>query len=210
MPDPEISTSIRPAGATWRRPAYAWTFLIAVMVLIGFATNWFTVPIVLGSLTVVTPSLAAMLLGGATIPALVLIFQLPASSSSWQGRIGRWLLRALAMLATLLVWALIGILWVVGLVSPWSVHVLTPSGPAGCRVLVRETSFLWAGTGIVYVLPAGHVLAKPVSGYDADDGLEPVSEGMYDLSWQGTQGALNVRGTPDDPVWPTKHFVSCA
>lgn len=206
--DPEARTLTHPVGATWRRPALALCFMIAVAIVIGVVTNWFTVPIVLGFLPADAPSMAAVLLGGAMIPALVLAFRFSVRSSSWPWMLGA--LRALVVVTALVTWALIGLLWFVGIVSPFSVHVLAPSGPDGCRIVVRETSFTWSGSGMVYALPAGHAIAKPVSWYGGDDGLRPVSEGLYELSWLGAQARLNVHGTKDDPVWPSEHHVGCA
>lgn len=90
-------------------------------------------------------------------------------------------------------------------------HLLKPAGPAGCRAIVRETAFLFAGGGNVYagfvVGPIG--VAWRGSSWAADDGYRPVAAGTYSLTWGLGGGSLIVHGTTGNPVWPALHEVDC-
>ena len=86
--------------------------------------------------------------------------------------------------------------------------VLPSSGPGTCRAVVREHSFLFAGSGDLYVVgPTG--LGRPVSSWTADDGYEPVASGTYDFGWVDGEAHLSVSGRPGDPVWPSQHAFRC-
>jgi hypothetical protein len=87
--------------------------------------------------------------------------------------------------------------------------VLAPARANGCRVVVEEHSFLMGGSGSVFVLPAGAVVARRVSRYSTDDGYRPVEAGSFALSWAGERGHLEVSGSGFDPVWPRSHEVVC-
>jgi hypothetical protein len=92
-----------------------------------------------------------------------------------------------------------------------SYHLLKPAGPGGCRAVVRETAFLFAGSGAVYT---GYV-AGPIgaawrgSSWTADDGYRPIADGTYELRWGLGGGILVVSGTDGNPVWPALHDVDC-
>jgi hypothetical protein len=87
--------------------------------------------------------------------------------------------------------------------------VLAPASASGCRVVVQEHAFLMGGSGSVFVLPAGAVVARRVSRYSTDDGYRPVEAGSFALSWAGERGHLEVSGSGFDPVWPRSHEVVC-
>lgn len=87
-------------------------------------------------------------------------------------------------------------------------HVLEPRGPGGCTAVVRETSFLFAGSGEVYAVGASGI-AWTRSSWTADDGYEPVAAGSYELHWSSDSGTLTVNGTTTDPVWPSLHELRC-
>ena len=87
--------------------------------------------------------------------------------------------------------------------------VLAPASANGCRVVVEEHSFLMGGSGSVFVLPAGALVARRVSRYSTDDGYRPVEAGSFALSWAGERGHLEVSGSGFDPVWPRNHEVVC-
>ena len=94
---------------------------------------------------------------------------------------------------------------------PATYQVLRPAGPGGCRAVVRETAFLFAGGGDVYT---GYVIgpigvARRGSSWTADDGYRPVAAGTYRLSWGTGGGSLAVEGTDVDPVQPALHEVGC-
>ncbi|PNH85260.1 hypothetical protein CXZ05_07020 [Arthrobacter sp. AFG20] len=86
-------------------------------------------------------------------------------------------------------------------------HVLEPAGPNGCRAVVREYSFLFAGSGAVYAVgPIG--IGTRASTWTTDDGYEPVADGSYQLRWEAGSGTLRLMGGID-PVWPRAHEVTC-
>ncbi|MEE1753294.1 hypothetical protein [Streptomyces sp. SP18CS02] len=87
-------------------------------------------------------------------------------------------------------------------------HVLEPRGPDGCRAVVRETAFLFSGSGEVYAVGATGI-GRPGSSWTADDGYRPVASGTYELSWGHGGGVLAVHGTTGDPVFPGLHEVDC-
>lgn len=89
-----------------------------------------------------------------------------------------------------------------------SYRVLDPPAANGCRAVVREFSFLFAGRGDVYAVRFGGIGLR-ASSWTTDDGYEPVALGSYTLEWDGNDGALNLIGGID-PVWPAVHAVPCS
>lgn len=86
--------------------------------------------------------------------------------------------------------------------------LLRPTGPDGCQAVAREASFFVAGQGQVYaVLPWG--VGWRAGSWTADDGIRPIEEGRYKLSWSVGGGSLIVQGDSGNPVWPGLHDVSC-
>ena len=86
-------------------------------------------------------------------------------------------------------------------------YVLSPSNSDGCRVAVREFSFLFAGRGTVYVVGAAGV-GRKVSSWTADDGYKPFSSGNYELMWYSDGGSLILHSN-SDPVWPALYEINC-
>ncbi len=85
---------------------------------------------------------------------------------------------------------------------------LEPVGPDGCRAVVRETSFLMLGEGHVYAVhPWG--VGWLTGSWTADDGVRPIEDGSYRLSWSVGGGSLLLQGNGGNPVWPGLHEVSC-
>lgn len=89
-----------------------------------------------------------------------------------------------------------------------SYRVLDPPGASGCRAVVREHSFLFAGSGSVYAVGFGGIGTR-ASSWTTDDGYEPVAHGFYTLRWDGDTGVLNLVGGID-PVWPAIHTIQCS
>ncbi|MFJ3957200.1 hypothetical protein [Arthrobacter sp. NPDC090010] len=88
-----------------------------------------------------------------------------------------------------------------------SYRVLDPPAANGCRAVVREVSFLFAGSGEVYsAWPFG--IASRTGSWTADDGYKPVAHGSYTLNWHGNEGVLHLVGD-HDPVWPALQTVRC-
>lgn len=85
--------------------------------------------------------------------------------------------------------------------------VLSPANSDGCRVAVREFSFLFAGRGTVYVVGETGV-GRKVSSWTADDGYKPFSSGTYELRWYTDEGSLRIDSNRD-PVWPALHEIRC-
>lgn len=77
--------------------------------------------------------------------------------------------------------------------------VLGPPAPSGCRVVVRETSFLFGGSGQVYEVSALGV-GHRVGSWGVDDGYRPIANGHYELQWGRHGGVLRVWGNAADPV----------
>ena len=192
---------------------HAWSGATAV-VAAGLTIAAAAVPFPISQLlvvgtTVVRPSHVCALT--VTLSAICLVIHAATRSRrtpterlvSWRW-VARRLTRSLVALTTLLAlgWSIVSDL-------PSTYHVLEPSGPDGCLVVVDERSFLLLGSGVVHVLPAGRWTTSPVSQYSADDGYSPISLGTYSLTWQGNVGTLQLRGTEVAPVWPEYHYITC-
>lgn len=89
-----------------------------------------------------------------------------------------------------------------------SYRLLEPPGRNGCRAVVREHSFLFAGGGTVYGVGFGGIGTR-ASSWTTDDGYEPVADGSYTLRWDGDTGVLSLVGGVD-PVWPAVHTIPCS
>lgn len=86
--------------------------------------------------------------------------------------------------------------------------LLNPTGPGGCQVVARETSFWMSGEGQVYAVhPFG--VGWRAGSWTADDGVRPIENGRYRLSWGIGGGALLLQADSFNPVWPGLHEVSC-
>ncbi|MWB98741.1 hypothetical protein [Agromyces seonyuensis] len=82
---------------------------------------------------------------------------------------------------------------------------------AGCRIVVREHSFLLGGGGSVGIVQPGSVVIDWVRDYAADDGYTPFAAGTYSLEWDGAQADLQIHGTTGMPVWwYTEDPIICA
>ncbi|MEU0380258.1 hypothetical protein ABZ093_23535 [Streptomyces cyaneofuscatus] len=77
------------------------------------------------------------------------------------------------------------------------------------RAVVREASFLLAGSGQVFAVGTGGVGWKPMGSWTADDGIRPIAAGSYELKWAPKEGTLLIHGSNANPVWPALHGVSC-
>ncbi|MER5777492.1 hypothetical protein ABT144_25030 [Streptomyces sp. NPDC002039] len=88
-------------------------------------------------------------------------------------------------------------------------HVLHPTGPHGCRAVVRETSFLVIGNGDVYAVGRTGIAWRPAGSWWADDAYRPIARGTYELRWGPQDGTLALRGSTTDPVMEGVHRVDC-
>ncbi|MFJ8825598.1 hypothetical protein ACIREE_28005 [Streptomyces sp. NPDC102467] len=102
----------------------------------------------------------------------------------------------------MIVAAVLGTAWggVDDLISGAEYHVLRPTGPGGCTVVVRETSFFVIGNGEAYAVGRTGVAVGTSGSWAVDDGYRPVAAGTYELSWERDGGFLRVSGTETDPV----------
>jgi hypothetical protein len=82
-------------------------------------------------------------------------------------------------------------------------RVLPERSEGGCRIVVRESSFLLAGSGSVGIAQPSALTVDWARAYRADDGLQPFSSGLYGLRWEGPVADLQLGGTGGDPIWWT-------
>lgn len=169
--------------------------LVLAFVLLVLGWSWLLL-LVAG---VVVPGWA--LSGGLLVLAFVL-WRIGAAARRPARRVlPRWVVAVLAVLTGL--GSLLGAL---GDLSA-DYHVLQPSSPHGCQVVVRETAFLFAGSGQVYAVRFGVGVHR--GSWTADDGDRPVGRGDYELRWGADEGTFTVHGSPGNPVWPGLHGLGC-
>jgi hypothetical protein len=82
-------------------------------------------------------------------------------------------------------------------------RVLPEQSEGGCRIVVREWSFLLAGSGSVGIVQPSALTVDWTRAYRADDGLRPFSSGSYALQWAGPDAHFLLGGTGADPIWWT-------
>lgn len=155
------------------------------------------------------------LLGGFAPPIIVgdrvltpLIFQAVAVSAAvlTMVRVGRRTgspRRVVQIWVGLLCLCLVGVHLMWTMVQATSYHLLKPIGPGGCRVVVRESSFLMAGGGEVGVVGRWGGPAPMIARYSVDDGGRPIEHGDYTLTW-GADGSasLYISAAYDGPGEP--------
>lgn len=138
-------------------------------------------------------------LGGGSLIAGVLSRPPPPSTRRRPG--SQRLVLAAAAFAALLATAAVASTVAVAVADGISrYHVLEPTSPGGCRVVVEERSALLLGSGTVYLLPRGSRRAREANSYLADDGYRPVTFGTYSLRWRGEIAHLEILGTTEQPV----------
>ncbi len=76
---------------------------------------------------------------------------------------------------------------------------LDPASAGGCRVVVRETSFLRAGGGSIFVVDGSTGIARRALTYTADEGYRPVAAGAVTLTWRDGVGTLHGLDPSYDP-----------
>lgn len=85
---------------------------------------------------------------------------------------------------------------------------LKPSGPDGCRVVAKESSFLFAGSGEAATVGRFGIVLWEAS-WTADDGVTPLANSQYNLSWNGDGATLELVGDSVNPIWPGTHGLTC-
>ena len=128
----------------------------------------------------------------------------PGTTKQGRSVLGTWALRLMVLVAG--TGGLLGALGDIGFDATY--QVLEPQGPAGCRAVVRETSFLMSGGGEVFAVSAVGIGWR-MSDWTADDGYRPIAAGSYTVQWGTDSGILDIGGSATDPVWPGIHEVSC-
>ncbi|MET9227869.1 hypothetical protein [Lentzea sp. NPDC003310] len=161
-----------------------WQVAVSGLVLAAGAyalAGWmFGLMIVAGTWVVPAWVPSAALLVVAFVVALVRRVRL-----SWPSRVVAVLTSAVALLS-----------WVGDLSATYTV---LPASPDGCRVVVRESSFLFAGDGEVFLTsPFG--IGPGMGTYQTDDGYRPVTVGDYEFRWESGVGRLSFTGNSTDPI----------
>lgn len=87
--------------------------------------------------------------------------------------------------------------------------LLEPSGPDGCRVVAKETSFLFAGSGEATTVGRFGGVVLWQSSWTADDGVTPLAYDDYRLTWSDDEATLELVGDGVNPVWPGTHSLAC-
>lgn len=83
--------------------------------------------------------------------------------------------------------------------------VLPGTSAGGCRIIVREWSFLLAGAGSAGIIQPGSMVVEWVRDYRADDGIRPFSSGGYFLEWDDRTADLDLHSISGNPVWWTRN-----
>lgn len=166
-----------PSRSVWLA-AYLLTASSTVVLLL----SWPGILIVVGSHVVSTWAAAPALLAVGTAARLVLSrarIPRPSLPHWWRGAL---------MASTWCAWMLVplGAAW--QLVGSPSYTVARHRGAVECRVVVVESSFLFAGAGTVYVAGGWSPFAQRVGSYITDDGARPVRDDGLDVTWGDANG----------------------
>lgn len=118
-------------------------------------------------------------------------------------RVARSVATAIASVATALSLLLAGIVTgadAIGSSGP-GLSVLHEESAGGCRIVVNQHSFLFAGGGRVGILQPGSIVVEWVRSYRSDDGLTPFGHGgAGHVRWEGRVAEIEA-GTRGEPVW---------
>lgn len=149
--------------------------VLAAAVLLAHADRW-------------VPGLAVPWPGGAAVvPPFLLVVLMVLAATAWL--CSRWVRHRPPWRKALLVGLGSTILASVALVVAGFSHasttqvVLLPASASGCTVVARESAFLMAGAGEVWVLDRGWGVPCWVGSYVVDDGYAPAASGTYELTW---------------------------
>lgn len=199
---PAKPTAVRAAPSAGRRRA---AVVLLFLALAGSVLGFFGLLLVVGQLVI-----PGWMVGGVLLLAALILLVVdgvkrrrPAKAEGVSGRSRLpWSVKALAVLVVV----------ASGFAAASDIggvryHVLSPASGDGCRVVVREVSFLFSGSGSAYAVgPSG--LGWKASSWTADDGYQPVASGDYELN-RGPEGGLLTFRDTSDPVWPSLHEVRC-
>lgn len=165
------------------------------------AFGWVTIVIGNWVPTWWTLELALVATGTVALLAATIIVPFPAARP---GRVLRILVTVVLVLTVPL--CVLG----VGLGTP-EYTVLQEQSDGGCRVVVREYSFLLMGQGSAGIVQPGSMTVEWLGEYWADDGYMPFSGDTYSLNWTGTDGDLEVFSeSPNWAAWAgDKPTITC-
>lgn len=179
-PDPELAA----AAAPWARRSWAGAYALLALALVWVVLSWAGVVVVVGSIVVpIWAAAPALLLAGTAARMGLGVFrvQRPAPEGWW-----RWALPTVTAGA----WVLVPLTAAANGFGGPSYVVVEPAGSGGCRAVVAESSFLFAGSGTVHVAGGWGPFAPQVGRYTTDDGFRPVSTGFFSVSWDDQFGGL--------------------
>jgi len=166
--------------------------LPGVLCLILAATTWmWPIVIVVGD-HVVSPLHLFIVLSGAS---LLLLW----GACNWGGRA---LVVVVVVMSGIVVWFNDGI---------QAGTVLPEKGPDGCRIVVVERSFLFAGGGDIGTISTPLGIVNTQSRYESDDGARPFTwaRSHYTLAWEGRTAHVHAPGDRNDGAWPADHTLRC-
>lgn len=179
-PGPELAAVASP----WARRSWAAVYALLALALVWVLLSWAGVLVVVRSTVVpVWAAAPALLLAGTAVRVGLGAFRVsrPALQGWW-----RWLLPTVTACA----WVLVPLTAAANGFGGPSYVVAEPAGSGGCRAVVAESSFLFAGSGTVHVAGGWGPFAPQVGSYRTDDGFRPVSTGSYSVSWDDRFGGL--------------------
>lgn len=160
------------------------------LALVWVVLSWAGVLVVVGSTVIpVWAAAPALVLAGTAARVGLGAYRAPRPGPEcWW----RWALPA----GTAAAWVLVPLTAAVDGFGGPSYVVTEPAGSGGCRAVVVETSFLFAGSGTVHVVGGWGPFAPQVSRYATDDGFRPMTTGSYSVSWdhQLESGSLSISG----------------
>jgi hypothetical protein len=87
--------------------------------------------------------------------------------------------------------------------------VLAPVAPDGCRIVARETSFMSAADGSLYLVNGRWGIGHRMLSYAVDDGGHPFQHGFYRLTWSGPTGNLVLSTDHGARAKPNLAWVHC-
>ncbi|WP_143741363.1 hypothetical protein [Paramicrobacterium agarici] len=141
--------------------------------------TWLLVDIVLAIVGYVA-LLAAILLAG------------PMSPRPWRA--------SRVVLAAALILAVPASLVCVALSTSSRYSVLPGESADGCRVVVRESTFVVTSWGDVGILEPGSMIVDWRGQYSAKDAYMPFSAGTYSLEWDGNRAEIDLWATESQPA----------
>ena len=178
--------------APWQaRSAWVAAYLLTVLALVLILLSWAGVLVVVGLHVVSTWAAAPVLLVAGTGARVVLSLRTvprPSLRSGWR--------RAL-LVSTSCAWVLVPPTAAWQLLGSPSYTVAQHAGSDRCRVVVVETSFLFAAGGTVYVAGGWSPFARRAGSYQTDDGARPVRDSGLDVTWGEGEGEVEVEGEGD-------------